>query len=105
MVVGIAISGVSGTALGQWQYLRAGKTWQDLPSIPKGQAFLLSGGDQIRFLPSGKGLGTASLTAHAWDGGGMGGKDGGTAAVKGSDFSNTTLLATCLVNTAPVLSD
>ena len=48
-------------------------------------------------------LGTARLTAYAWNGTGSGtpnltlhGKTGGTMA-----FSATTLTATCLVDTAP----
>jgi RHS repeat-associated protein len=102
--VGIAISGVSGTALGQWQYKKAGDTsWTNLPSVSASQALLLSANDMIRFLPNGKGgLGTATLTAYAWDG--STGSDGGTAPAKGSAFSATPLTATCLVNTAPTLT-
>jgi hypothetical protein len=102
--VGIAISGVSGTALGQWQYRKAGDTtWTTLAAVSASQALLLSANDLIRFLPNGKGgLGTATLTAYAWDG--STGSDSGTASVKGSAFSATNLTATCLVNTAPHLA-
>jgi len=102
--VGIAISGVGGTSLGQWEYtLAGGSMWQNLPAISTKKALLLSANDLIRFLPNGNGLGTATLTAYAWDG--STGTDGATAHVKGSAFSTTTLTATCLVNNAATLND
>ena len=71
-------------------------------------AVLLAGNDLIRFLPNQGYLGTATLTAHAWDGTGKAGNvvnltlkhaTGGT-----THFSATTLTATCLVNDAPTLT-
>jgi hypothetical protein len=102
--VGIAIAGISGTGLGQWQYMKPGDTtWTNLPVVLTGKALLLSANDLIRFLPNGKGgLGTATLTAYAWDG--SAGSDGGTASVHASAFSATWLMATCLVNDAPTLT-
>jgi hypothetical protein len=79
-------------------------TWTNLPSVSASQALLLSASDLIRFLLNGKGrLGTATLTAIAWDG--STGSDGGKASVKSNAFSITPLTASCLVNTAPTLSE
>lgn len=49
-------------------------------------------------------LGTVSLTAYAWNGS-AGNSAGNTVNPHGSDFSSTTLTASCLVNTAPILSN
>jgi hypothetical protein len=105
---GIAVSGVAPTTLGQWQYRKAGDTsWTTLASgsVNPNQALLLSANDMIRFVPNGKGgVGTATLTAYAWDGMGIGDSAGSKVRPRGSDFSTTTLTATCLVNTAPELT-
>jgi hypothetical protein len=104
--VGIAVSGVSGTKNGQWQYSTDGGThWTNLPSVSASQALLLSMTDLLRFKPKPAFLGTVSLTAYAWDGAGTGNSAGKTVHVHGNDFSSTTLTATCLVNSAPTLSD
>jgi hypothetical protein len=80
-------------------------TWQKLPNVSANAALLPSGNDLLAFVPNKGFLGTVSLTANAWDGGGSGNAAGRMARVHGSDFSSTTLTATCLVNTAPALSD
>lgn len=53
-------------------------------------------------MPNASFLGTVTLTAYAWDG--KGNAHGQTGKVFGSDFSSNTLIATCLVNTAPTLT-
>ncbi len=103
--VGIAITGLSGTASGTWQYqLEGSSTWNSIGTVSASQALLLSAEDLIRFVPGNATfLGTVSLTAHAWDG--STGAHGSKARVQGSDFSSTTLTAVCLVNTAPTLTN
>jgi hypothetical protein len=104
--VGIAVSGVTGTKNGQWLYSTdGGMTWKNLPAVSATSALLLSGSDELAFVPIAGFLGTVSLTACAWDGGGTGNSAGGMAKPLGSDFSSTTLTATCVVNTAPILSN
>jgi hypothetical protein len=108
--VGIAISGISGTKNGQWQYSTdGGTTWLNLTGVSAKQARLLSGTDRIRFVPNAGFVGTVSLTAHAWDGAGF--TDGSTAnlTLKGttggtSHIGSGTMTASCAVNTAPTLS-
>jgi hypothetical protein len=104
--VGIAVSGVSGTKNGQWQYSTdGGASWINLPSVSPSQVLLLSATDRIRFKPNAGFLGRVTLTAYAWDGGGgPGNTHGKTVRPHGSDFSNTALSATCLINTAPTLT-
>jgi hypothetical protein len=102
--VGIAITGVKGVGFGQWQYSTDGKSWTNVPSVSANQALLLTSSDFLRFLPNDKGLGTATLTAYAWDGGGTGNAPVTRVRVQGSNFSSKTLIATCLVNDAPILS-
>ena len=58
----------------------------------------------IEFVPKSGFMGTVSLKAYAWDGNPASGSHGSTVRVHGSDFSSTTLTATCLVNTAPTLT-
>ena len=103
--VGIAITGLSGTTSGAWQYQLAGSTtWNNIGSVSASQALLLSAEDLIRFVPDKESfLGTVSLTAHAWDG--RTGSHGSKTHMQGSGFSAGTLTATCLVNTVPALSD
>ncbi len=103
--VGIAVSGVTGTKSGQWYYsTNGGATYQKLPTVSATSALLLSANDLLAFVPNAGFLGTVSLAAYAWDGGGAGNNAGGMARPHGSDFSSTTLTATCLVNTAPELT-
>ncbi len=102
--MGIAVSGVTETKSGQWYYsTNGGATYQKLPTVSATLALLLSANDLLAFVPNAGFLGTVTLTAYAWDGGGTGNSAGGMAKPKGSDFSSTTLTATCLVNTAPEL--
>jgi hypothetical protein len=68
---------------------------------------LLHATDMIRFVPKKAFGGTVSLTAYAWDGSGVFATNianvtkAGTGV--GHPFSPTTLAASCLVNTAPML--
>jgi autotransporter-associated beta strand protein len=110
--MGIAISGVTVPKnSGTWKYSTdGGTTFHTFPTVSAKAALLLVGSDLIEFVPNAGFLGTASLTAHAWDGGGTGNNAGGTAnlTLRGSTggtshFSATTLTATVLVNTAPTL--
>ena len=116
--VGIAVTGVTGTNHGAWQFSAdGGTTWTSfgtattsfkVPALTN--ALLLAGTDLIRFVPSAGFTGAATLTANAWDG------TQGTAAATGAAagfkitatgganaFSATTLTATVEVNTAPTL--
>jgi hypothetical protein len=106
---GIAVTGLTGSSSGVWQYsLDGGTTWTAFGAVSPSAARLLSGSDRIRFVPNAGFAGMVSLTAYAWDG--TSGSDGGLATLSGAGktgggtaFSTTALTATCLVNTAPVL--
>ena len=104
--VGIAVAALAGA--GTWEYSLDGTKWQPIGGVSAGKALLLSASDWLRFVPKAGYLGTAKLSAYAWDGSGssnagtfvnLGGQTGGTGA-----FSAKPLTATRLVNTAPTLS-
>jgi large repetitive protein len=105
------VGGLTGTADGSWQY-DSGSGWTNFPTSvgasSNGTALLLFGSDLIRFVPSKAFSGTVSLAVRAWYG--STGIDSGTILLSklstgGSNaFSTTTLTASCLVNSAPVLS-
>ncbi len=109
--VGIAVTSLSGTSNGTWEYMLVGDTtWTSFGTVSTAKALLLAANDLFRFVPKSNFLDTATLTAYAWDGRASSGSAGGTVnlAAKGASggstaFSGTTLVATCLVNTAPVL--
>ena len=88
--VGIAISAVTGGSDGTWQYSTDGVHWTNLPAVSASKTLNLTGSDYLRFVPKTGFLGTVTLTAHAWNG--------------GTEFSTTTLNATCLINTSPTLN-
>ncbi len=103
VTVGIAVTALSSTKNGTWEYQRAGNTfWTPITSVSLHKALLLSANDRIRFVPKTGFTGTAAVTAYAWDGTStstnLAGKLGGTNA-----FSAAPLTAVCLVNTAPTL--
>ncbi len=106
---GIAVTSLTGTKNGLWQYsLDGGTTWLAMGKVSAKAALLLSGSDRVRFRPNAGFAGTVSVQAYAWDG--TSGSAGGTATLTGhgktagsTAFSTTALTATCLVNTAPVL--
>jgi hypothetical protein len=102
---GIAVTGLTGTSEGTWQYsLDGGKTWQSFGTVNSSAARLLSGLDQVRFLPAPSFVGSVTLRAYAWDG--SSGTNGSTSALgptgSRTAFSTTSLTATCLVDTAPM---
>jgi hypothetical protein len=109
--VGIAITGLTGTKSGTWKFSTdGGTTWTTLPAVSAKTALLLSGNDLIEFVPNANFVGTVTLTAHAWNGGGSVAHGNtvnlATAHATGgsTNFSATTLTATELVNNSPVLS-
>jgi hypothetical protein len=107
--MGIAVSGVTGTKNGQWYYsIDNGASWQKLPAVSAARALLLLGTDLMAFVPKAGFVGTATLTAHAWDGNGFTHGTAANLAAKGArggttHFSSTTFTATCLVNHSPTL--
>ncbi len=101
------MTALSGATNGTWQYSSDGTSWMDIGTVSAGKALLLSAGYRLRYVPKAGFLGTATLTAYAWDGSvgqvgtlfNISGETGGTGA-----FSRTPLTTTCLVNTAPTLA-
>jgi hypothetical protein len=79
---GIAITATSGG--GAWQYSTDGNTWTGVGSVSASSALLLTSTTQLRYVPSGAGAETPSLTFRAWD------RTSGTASVNGvRGLSNT----------------
>ena len=108
--VGVAVVGLTGTANGTWQFsTNGGSSWTSFSTVSSVAAVLLSTNDMIRFVPKTSTFaGVVTLTALAWDGTGS---DGGTVNLSAAGstggatpFGATTLVASCTVNTAPVLS-
>jgi hypothetical protein len=105
--VGIAVTGLTGTSSGSWQFSTdGGTTWTDFNtstgSASLSTARLLSATDMIRFVPKAGFTGTVALQAHAWDQ--TSGTVGGTANLKGrgktggaTAFSTSLVTATCRV--------
>jgi len=104
--VGVAVTGVTGTTSGTWQYSTNGSlTWNPFPAVSSTSALLLSASDLIRFVPKSGFAGTVALTALAWDGSaGTHGTTVNPSKLSSSAFSTNTLTATCSVNNAPTLS-
>jgi len=76
---GIAVTNVTQTTNGQWEYQTGGGQWQNFPSLVPtvlnpSPAFLLSANDLVRFVPNmdfndqATASGPATLTFLAWDG-------------------------------------
>ncbi len=108
---GIAVTGLTGSSGGSWQYLPNGESiWQDIGSVSARAALLLSGLDEIRFVPNAGFTGTAGLQAYACDG--SSGSDGGLGNLVGpgatggqSAFSTTALTASIRVGSASALAN
>lgn len=65
---GIAITGLTGTATGTWQYsTNGGTTWTNMGTLSNSSARLLRAQDLIRYVPNSTFKGTVSLNFRAWD--------------------------------------
>lgn len=65
---GIAVTGLTGTANGKWQYsINGGTSWKDFGAISAGSARLLRAQDVIRFVPNANFHGQVGLQFKAWD--------------------------------------
>ena len=68
VVNGAAITSLTNTTDGVWQYRFASTTlWRAIGTVSDSSAFLLRGIDFVRFVPNANFNGTASLGFHAWD--------------------------------------
>ncbi|WP_020473864.1 CAP domain-containing protein [Zavarzinella formosa] len=110
---GVAITALSNTADGTWQYRYSGSTtWTNIGAVSQANAFLLRGADYIRFLPGRNFNGTVSISFRAWDRsqGTLAGRwDVSNAANIGGGTAFSTQLVTMSqtinpVNDAPVLN-
>lgn len=104
--IGIAITGVTGSTGGSWQYSSDnGGSWNDIGAPSTSAARLLGPSDLIRFVPNAGFVGSASVNYKAWDG--TSGTDGATAnATTGGGttaFSTAIESASVRVQTAPSL--
>jgi hypothetical protein len=102
---GIAVTGLTGTGKATWQYsLDGGANWLPFGSVSSSAARLLSGLDQVRFLPASGFSGSVTLQADAWNGSSGEGGDTYNISARGghTSFSASTLTATCPVDTSPV---
>jgi hypothetical protein len=107
---GIAVTGLTPTTNGTWQYQLAGTSgWSNFPKVSVGAALLLGANDLIRFVPTSSTFtGLATLQAHAWDSSVLGFSAGHTVNLskKGSSggttpFSTAILTGRLSFNHAP----
>jgi len=108
-VKGIAITGLTNTTNGTWQYTTNGSTWVALNSASDASALLLRGDDantKIRFAPNANWNGNATFSYRAWDQ--TSGSNGATAnvATNGattafSTNAGTASIAVTAVNDTP----
>jgi hypothetical protein len=105
--VGVAVTGLTGTTSGLWQYSLNGVSWNSFGSVSLSAARLLTGSDLIRFVPNVGFAGQVTLTAYGWDQ--TTGSNGGTSSVVPNGgttaFSKTTLIASLRVNNAPTIAN
>lgn len=65
---GIAVTGLTGTADGVWEWSADSKSWSPFPiGLSSDNALLLSGGETIRFLPDKDFAGQVTFQFRAWD--------------------------------------
>ena len=103
--LGIAVSGLTGTTKGQWQYSLTGTNWLNIGTVSATSALLLASGDYLRFVPNSGFNGSAQLTFRAWDqtkGVAHTLKPLTSSALTGS-LSTTDFIALVWVNSSPVL--
>jgi hypothetical protein len=75
---GLAVVRLAGE--GKWQFsLDDGRTWRDFGAVYHGRAWLLRGGDRVRFKPRRGASGNVVLSGRLWDG--HGGSPGQTVAL------------------------
>ena len=102
---GIAITTLSGTSNGTWQYsTTGGATWTNVPTVSMTNALLLAASAKLRFVPNDSFSGVVTLSAYAWDGSGNSTNLTASGLGGSSPFSATPLVANCIVNSAPALS-
>src|SRR5262249_37653610 len=65
--LGIAVSGLTGAAKGQWQSPTDGTNWQNICAVSASAALLLAHNDFIRFVPKAGFVGSAEIRFRAWD--------------------------------------
>jgi hypothetical protein len=65
---GIAITALTGTGFGTWQFSTDGvANWLTIETVSPLKALLLRATDMLRFVPSGGLTGTATISYRAWD--------------------------------------
>jgi hypothetical protein len=64
---GIAVSNVTQSSSGRWQYSANGSTWTDFGPVALNHALMLPGSYLVRFWPDSGFAGSASMTFYAWD--------------------------------------
>jgi hypothetical protein len=67
--LGIAVSGLTRTTMGQWQYSVNGTTWLSIGTVSATSAFLLASSDYIRFVPNAGFIGSAFVAQYPQGGG------------------------------------
>ena len=98
---GIAVTGLTQTSNGTWQYKLASGSWTDMPAVSNTSALLLAPDASIRFVPNHDWNGTAAITFRAWDQtSGTNGQSGVNVSINGglTAFSTATETATITVN-------
>jgi hypothetical protein len=100
--IGIGITSVD-DANGTWKYFNTTTNlWTAIPAKSSGHAFLLSGGDQVEFVPNTGFAGTSSITFLAWDENVGSDQTNFTLSGSPNDFSANTESST--ISVVPVLS-
>jgi hypothetical protein len=92
---GIAVTGVTGTANGSWQFSASG-AWQNVVAASDSSALLLRSTDKLRFVPAANWNGQATVSYRAWDltTGTFGGRANASTNGGSSAFSTATDVAT-----------
>lgn len=101
---GMAVTGLTGTADGTWQYSLGGNRWSPVGIVGDTAALLLAPANKLRFVPNADFSGPATVTYRAWDQ--TAGSAGARTPIAGSAFSlaaETAVVNVTPVNDAPVL--